>query len=295
MAGRYANCNEIQSLDPEKDAWRIVYLDSAYEFPWLVTRALEFALFRTYGVPSISKLLDQTGQFQNAGQRRYDDTALILAEITEYGYDSDRGRAALRRMNRLHGRFDISNDDYLYVLSTFVFEPSRWIDRFGWRQTTDNEKLAAFYFWREVGKRMGIKDIPTDREAFEQFNIQYERENFRYTDENHRVGEATVRIFLGWYPKFTHGLVREATYALMDDPLREAFGFPKASSWVKAMAEGALRLRGRILRYAPPRHAPRHITEEENRTYPHGYTIEALGPVDVPADPARPSQRAAGD
>ena len=106
---RYANRDRLLTLDPVEDHQEIVRTLSLYEFPWLITRSLEFALFRTYAVPSISKLLDETGQFRKYGQRRYDDTTLIMAEITEHGYDSERGRAALRRMNRLHGRFDISN------------------------------------------------------------------------------------------------------------------------------------------------------------------------------------------
>jgi len=46
--------NELQSLDPETDYERIVYLLSVYEFSWDIEKALEFALFRTYAVPSIS-------------------------------------------------------------------------------------------------------------------------------------------------------------------------------------------------------------------------------------------------
>ena len=69
----------------------------------------------------------------------------------EWGYDSDRGRRALRRMNQMHGRFAIANDDFLYVLSTFIFEPIRWNARFGWRPMCEQERLAMFHFWREVG------------------------------------------------------------------------------------------------------------------------------------------------
>lgn len=293
---RFALRDRILRLDPAADHQQIVYLDSAYEWPWLTTRALEFALFRTYAVPSIARLLDATGQFARAGQKRYDDTALILAEITEYGYDSPRGRAALRRMNRIHRRFDISNDDYLYVLSTFVFEPARWIDRFGWRPTTEHERLAAFYFWREVGRRMGIQGIPQTREAFEAFNRTYEAQNFVFAPCNYRVGEATVQIFLGWYPHLLHPLIREGTYALMDDPLREAFGFPRASSAMQALASGALKLRGRFVRWClPPRRKARLITAEPSITYPHGYQIEALGPDDMPPDPITQERQRTAD
>ena len=128
--------------DPVRDHQRIVYLMTAYEFPFDITRALEFALFRTFAVPSIGGLLARTGEFGARAQKRYDDTDLILSQIYEFGYDSERGRAALRRMNGIHKRFNIANEDYLYVLSTFVFEPARWLDRFGWRRLVTEEKLA---------------------------------------------------------------------------------------------------------------------------------------------------------
>src|SRR5690242_20719742 len=106
---RYAILDEIRQLDPEKDHQRIAYLDSMYEFPWDTTRSLEFALFRTYAVPQSSALLQHTQELEHQTQKRYDDTVLILSEILEHGYDSERGRAALRRMNQQHGTYRITN------------------------------------------------------------------------------------------------------------------------------------------------------------------------------------------
>src|SRR5437868_1182279 len=166
--------DEILGLDPLRDHQRIVFLSTCYEFPFDTTRALEFALFRTFCVPSISELLDRTGELVHRTQKRYDDTDLIVSELMEWGYDSERGRAALRRLNQLHGRFAIRNDDFLYVLSTFVYEPIRWNARFGWRPMCANERLGMFYFWREVGRRMSIKDLPADYDQFERYNVDFE-------------------------------------------------------------------------------------------------------------------------
>ncbi len=58
---RFARLREIESLDPERDCQRIMHLSFGYEFPWDSTRALEVALYRTYCVPSISRLLDRAG------------------------------------------------------------------------------------------------------------------------------------------------------------------------------------------------------------------------------------------
>ncbi len=286
MIARFEIYHEILQLNPEKDHQRIVYLDGAYEFPWLTTRALEFALFRTYAVPSISALLDKTGEFRKHGQRRYDDTSLIIAEISEHGYDSERGRAAIRRMNQLHGRFNISNEDFLYVLSTFIYVPQVWIQRYGWRRLTENEKQAGYFFWREVGRRMAIKDIPPDTDSFYRFHVDYEREHFRYAPQNERVGEATVQIFLNWFPAPLHPVVREMIYAMLDDPLREAFGFPKASRWLTAYGELSLKLRGKFIRYVMgQRTEPRLLTQMRNPTHPLGYQIEKLGPLDAVGQP----------
>src|SRR5664279_5631639 len=114
IMGRHDILRQIEQLDPRHDHARIYHLSTGFEFSWDTTRALELALYRTYCVPSISALLDRTGEFHERPQKRYDDTALIVAEISEWGYDSERGREALRRMNRIHGHFDISNDDFLY-------------------------------------------------------------------------------------------------------------------------------------------------------------------------------------
>jgi hypothetical protein len=92
--GRYDNLREIERLDPERDHQRIMHLSFGYEFPWDSVRALEVALYRTYCVPSISALLDRTGEFYQHTQRRYDDTAILIAEMCEWGYEDGRGRAS---------------------------------------------------------------------------------------------------------------------------------------------------------------------------------------------------------
>src|SRR5256885_9205642 len=102
---------EIKSLDPAKDHERIVHLMTGYEFPWDVVRALEVALMRSFCSPPVSKLLHRTGEFRKHGQKRYDDTALLIAEFMQNGYDSERGREAITHMNSIHGVYTIGNDE----------------------------------------------------------------------------------------------------------------------------------------------------------------------------------------
>jgi hypothetical protein len=277
---RESRClREIRRLDPVSDHSRIVFLDTCFEFPWDTTRSLELALFRTFAVPSIGAVLDTSGEFGRAPQKRYDDTDLILSTIVEAGYESEDGKEAIRRMNRIHGRFGISNDDFLYVLSSFVFEPIRWNARFGWRPLVETEKLATFEFWRAVGRRMAIREIPERYAELEAFNEEYERRHVRRTEQSERVGRATRDMFLAWFPWLPKRFGAQAIYALMDDRLLDAFGFPHPPRALRATVETSLRVRGRLVALLPARRRPRLRTKRRTRTYGREWQLEKLGPA----------------
>ena len=269
---------KIEALDTTKDFREIVYYLTYFEFPWSIERSLEFALFRTYAVPSVSGLLYETGEFTRRPRKRYDDTELILNEILENGFESQRGRAALRRMNQMHHRFSISNEDSLYVLSTFIFEPIRWLERFGWRALTENEKQAFYYYYCELGRRMNLKDIPSNMKDYEKFNIKYEQDHFKYAESNHHIAVATRDLFLSFFlPKFLWLPGRPFVYAMMDEPLLKAFGFPNVPGILKISIQYILKLRGILLYWLPKRRKPHLFTQVKRPTYPEGYEIEALG------------------
>jgi hypothetical protein len=249
-----------------------------YEFPFDFTRSLEFALFRTFCVPSISRLLNGTGEFVQRAQKRDDDTDLLGREILEHGYESERGRATIERVNAIHGRFRISNYDFLDVLSSFIYEPIRWIARFGWRSMHEHERLALFYFWREVGEAQRIHSIPCDYHEFEHFNVEYEQRYFRYTEANRRVGVATREMFASWFPKVMRPLVRRAIYALLDNALIEAFGFLRPSRIMRRLVASTLWLRGRFSGWFPAKQQPRLRTELRHPSHAAGYEIAHLGP-----------------
>jgi hypothetical protein len=262
--GRYDRLRRIESLDPERDYVEIYQLHALYEFPWDVTRALELALYRTYAVPSIGALLDRTGEFRERTQRRYDATALLLGEVLEHGFDSARGRAAVRRINRSHGRFAIANDDYRYVLTTFVVVPIRWLDRYGWRPLSEHERHATAGYYRELGRRMNIADIPGSYAEFVDYAESYERGNFRYSDASRRTAEATRELFVSWLPRPLAPVSRAAATALLDAPLLAAFGFDPPPAWLRRSVDGALRTRARVERRLPPRRRP--VQARDHRT-----------------------------
>jgi mpaB/rubber oxygenase-like protein len=292
VSQRFDILHEIERLDPERDHQRIVHLSFGYDFPWDAVRALEIALYRTYCVPSISALLDRTGEFRERTQQRYDDTSLIVAEMCKWGYESGRGKEALERMNWAHGHFKIPNEDFLYVLSTFIYEPVRWIDRFGWRPTCGNERLGYYVFWREIGRRMGITNIPESYEAFEAWSRAYEHAQFRFAETNQRVGAATRDLFASWFPRLFAPIVHYSIYALLDERTIAAFGFPRPLPMSRSLVRAVLTLRGRVVKWLPPRPQPHFFTDDRNRTYPRGYRISELGPPRLVAAERRRAQGA---
>lgn len=268
----------IAALDPEVRYEEIARLLYAYEFSWDIERALEFALFRTYAVPAISGLLAKTKEFETRPRKRYDDTELLLAETIEHGLDSQEGQASIARMNAMHGRFRIDNALMLYVLSTFICEPIRWIDRFGRRPMTPAEKRGWFLYYRGLGARMGIKDIPDDLADFMRWNEAYEAAEFRFADTNRRIAEVTTDLLLGFYmPRWMFWAGRPVVHAFLDCPLRKSMGFPPPAGWMRPLLPAALRVRARILRQLPPRRTPRRLTQIPRPTYPGGYRIGELG------------------
>ena len=268
----------IARLDPAVDYEEIYRVMTTHEFPWDMNQSLSFALFRTYAVPSIGRLLDDTGEFERNTQKRYDDTALLLDEISLGGLHSNEGRAAIRRINQMHGSYDISNDDMRYVLSTFVVTPKRWMDDYGWRPFSPGEVAASTRYYVELGRLMGIKDAPTTYDGFERLLDDYEAEHFGFDEGGRRVADATLALMLTFYPAVAARPMEVFSRALMDQPLLDAFGYRRPPRAVVAAARAGLRARARVEALLPARRRPLHARDLPRiRSYPDGFDVEALG------------------
>ncbi|WP_369211660.1 oxygenase MpaB family protein [Streptomyces flavofungini] len=292
---RFQRLRQIRRLDPEKDFLEIYRLSATLEFPWDYTRALELALYRTYAVPSIGRLLARTAELTGRTQKRYDDTVLLLDAVVEHGFADDEGRRAIRRINKMHRSYDISNDDMRYVLCTFVVMPKRWIDAYGWRRLSRHETAATAVYYRTLGQHMGIKGIPHSFEEFERCLNDYEAAHFGWDRGAREVSDATLDLMTSWYPRPMAKALRTATLALLDEPLLRAFRYDQPRPAVRSLARGAVRLRGRAVRLMPPRNAPHHARQNwEIKSYPDGYQISALGTFPVPGVRGCPVPREGG-
>ncbi|MFI2204831.1 oxygenase MpaB family protein [Streptomyces sp. NPDC020192] len=280
---RFERLGRIRRLDPVADAVEIYRLSTAFEFPWDYTRALELALYRTYAVPSIGRLLAETAELTERTQKRYDDTVLLLDTIVEHGFTADEGRTAIRRINQMHRSYDIGDDDMRYVLSTFVVVPRRWIDAYGWRRLSRHEIVAAAEYYRTLGRHMGIPDIPETYEEFEALLDAYERDHFGWDEQARRVSDATLDLMASWYPRPLAPVLRTATLALLDEPLLRAFRYTRPGAATTALVRRAVRARGRLVRLLPPRREPHFARQNrEIKGYPNGYRVDRLGTRPVP-------------
>jgi len=285
--GRWSTAHRIAQLDPERDHVEIYRLSTGFEFPWDYRRALELALLRTFAIPSIAELLVATREFERFTQRRYDDTAILMGELAAYGYDSERGRTALRRINRAHGPYLIANEDMLYVLSTFVLDPVRWIDRYGWRRLLPQEREAAYCFYREVGRRMNIRDIPQSYAELEQFSRDHGR-TMQATPGSRALADHVLGLVATWFPRPVRGVARRVAPATFDDELLRGLGLPEPPRWLRAGAHGALRLRAAAVRRMPPRRVASFddgsVRFRSYPGYPDGYDLDTIGAPEPPAD-----------
>ena len=258
----------------ERTVWRLAHI----HFPWDISNAPEFPVLNSFAVPSISGLLDPTGEFSRRPLKRYDDTALLVREVLRNGLNSDPASAPLRELMTCTAVSRIANDDFLYVLSTFVFTPIDWLDRFGRRAMTDEEREDWFLYWREFGRRMGIAGLPADIGAFRSFAKEFEQQRFAHAPSNRAVAQPTIDLLLNQYfvPPFLYPPGRAFVMALCSPHFVEALGYPAPSSALRRIAEGAMGLRRTILRLLPEGARPKYI-QFGKQTYPEGYNIEELG------------------
>lgn len=283
---------EIAALDSVADYERITAITARHEFPWDIQQALSFALFRTYAVPSIGRLLDETGEFAERTQKRHDDTALLLDEMSEHGLESSGGRRAIRRVNQMHGAYDIADSDMRYVLATFVVVPVRWIEAYGWRWLTTAEVDAGTAYYRRLGELMGIRDLPETYAGFARLLDDYEAARFAYDEGARRVADATLGLLCSFYPRPARRLVRAFALSIMDDHLRDAFRYTPPPQVVVRASRTALRLRGRLERLLPARRKPKRVRNLRIiRSYPNGFDVDHLGtfPGGCPASRVRSS------
>ncbi|KAJ4474341.1 hypothetical protein J3R30DRAFT_3507698 [Lentinula aciculospora] len=251
---KYGQKFKSATLTPQ-DAQEIVAESLLYDMPALMNYALSFALYKTFAIPSISKILSDTKQFSSAERisRRFVDTGILISTWlfcpisgkTRSATDSSchmrthvcaqretedpRAIIALARVNWLHSKYPIKNDDYLYTLGLFIFEPQKWARLYGWRVLSPMEAHAFHLFWNEIGAKMGIIDIPENATEFKQWIAEYEARAMLPARTNHEIATCTTEELLHSLPN-AFGIktfIRRLTICALEDNVRNAMMQPE--------------------------------------------------------------------
>ncbi|KAH7028366.1 hypothetical protein B0J12DRAFT_714139 [Macrophomina phaseolina] len=242
------------------------------EFPFTMNKALQFALFRTYGIPTISKLLVQTKQLSDVryAPRRYTDTEVLIQDFIGNAPQSERANGAIARMNYLHSLYrnsgKISNDDLLYTLALFALEPKNWVNRYEWRKLSELEICAIGTFWKSIGDAMEIsyEALPGSKngwkngiqwfEEVEEWSTAYEKQCMVPHPDNKKTADETTAMLLYDAPKSLHPAGFKVVSALMDDRLRKAMMYPEPPAGLITAMDVAFKIRAFLLRhFALPR------------------------------------------
>lgn len=212
----------------------------SYEFPTTFSLATAFALFKVYGISSISSVLHATGQFatRNRVDKRLTDTGCLLRETILNPPGSRRAIDALARINCLHcpyhGKGKIADEDMLFTLAMFALEPERWVTKYEWRILTDLERCAIGTMWKQLGEALGVNfrllegyekgwtDGIEWLEDIERWSDKYQGIHMLPAESNREVADATLYHVVWKLPAILKPVGKQLFAAVLEDQLRVA-------------------------------------------------------------------------
>jgi len=168
---------------------------------------------------------------------------------------------------------------FLFVLWTFIDFPIQWMAGFGWRAFTVHEQSAWLHFWLQIGRQMGLRDVPADKSSFDAFVSAYEAREMVPDAASARVADAAVAIMQGWLPAPLRGLVRPIAACLARPSIPRPADFVPPAPWLRTTVRGVLKVRARIKAWISTERYPALLADRAYRSYPKGLPpIEDAGP-----------------
>ncbi len=285
--------DEIAQLDPTTDHDRIARLvaEVRYGLPPILGAFYTVSFVRQVAVPSIGHILYRGGgaPAMTDVRKRNDDTLVFFGELFAHGAATARGQATIDRMQEIHGNFPITQDDYRYVICTIIDQPTRTAEVLGYQSLSWAEQEGWYRFWRAIGERMGITDIPPTREAAVAHSRAYEAAHWAPTKGGRAVADSVMEDYVARYlPRRLVPLGLRAFHCLLDEQNRRAHGIAEPNPLLERAVRGALRTFLRVRRLLPDP-APRSASDAFGQAYggacPHladvGYRPAASARRDV--------------
>lgn len=242
---------EIQSLDPEKDYERIWRLSISYKVEHFTLNLFYAVMFPNIIVPEQAARpvwREDGGKVLHKSTHRAQQTGEFVALVSWYGPSDPRTHKAIHHINSLHGYWmkkyagDFSDvDDYIYVLCTFAVGQHRLFVGLGLPGFTENEKVAAHLFWREISKlffmegRRPLQQFPGGWDEMISYMEKIENSRVPATKQARLIAEAFFDQFaFRYFPWGFRWLGRALAVCLCLPTTLEALGIQPVSptlSW----------------------------------------------------------------
>ncbi|MWV32470.1 oxygenase MpaB family protein [Rathayibacter iranicus] len=242
--------------------------------------SLMLSYYRNFAVPSIAQTLADAGGIATDPMKQSVDTTLILFELIEARPEGPHADHLIGLLTRVHRDVPGGNDDYLYVLLSLLVVPIRWVQRHDWRALSVADVEAATAFHRELGHRMGLRDLPDSYEAADEFYAPFELARVRPSDE----GPALTTMTISVNQSRMLGLIQPIAQPLMstwsdDGAVTDSLGLPRGGRALRRVNDGVLRVRNAITRRRRcPITSPFRPGLSGSAQYPDGSEVSDLGP-----------------
>ncbi|KAH8719492.1 hypothetical protein GQ44DRAFT_741840 [Phaeosphaeriaceae sp. PMI808] len=233
-----------------RDAQSIIAKMGLYECPWTFLAGKDFAFLRAFAIPGISKVSVGAREMVDRVGKRYADTTVLVGEFLIHSHYGSK----------------IKMDQMVYTLCLLTCEALQWIDRYDWRKTVPLEKHASWVFWYEVGRRMGLENVPQSFEACAAFIEEFEALNMAPSEDNALIAKGVFSLYASTIPAFVAPIVRPILVAFMDSHLSEAFKLSDLpSSFFQSFLGFLLVLRKHFVRhFMLPRYSTLQVFGEQN-------------------------------
>ncbi|KAF9171439.1 hypothetical protein BGX21_000494 [Mortierella sp. AD011] len=287
----------------------------------LIAEALQSYSRRTARSLLVDKVDPVTGTITTTPRKKPSGASADIVddeELKERTNDDARAKAAVDRINFIHSHYNISQGDFVYNLALSVLDSIYWVGRFDWRPLTELEENALVAIWTDLGRKMGIENIPKTVQEFEDWAENYELGIMKYAPTNTAMADGNIAVSqsLVTTPE-AKARVKKFFVAIMNPRSRAAVGYDEPTRTQVFVSRSILWVRGCIVKYLMmPRTAPHLLTamratkfedvsiknnNVENKEtaggcpfsggmryvprfndlgplYPRGYKIEELGP-----------------
>jgi len=276
----YLNQQRVLELDPQEDYQTIYQLTAFYDFPRDMRDGLTLAFYRVFAIPRIAELLVKTGEMTGRPAKRSYDTGLVIYELIAAGFDAPRGQEMIKLLGRVHQGLGIAQEDFRYVLCTFMVTPFRWIDIRGWRPLLPAEREASTNFYRELGRRMHIEALPETFADAVAILDDYEQRFAADNEAGRALMASTLLVFRNRLPTLIRPLAAPLLSSYFADAkLTDALGLPMAPWILSAAIRLVYAVRNAVRRRRPAAKTSWFVPGTPTHdVYPNGYTLDQLGP-----------------